>query len=95
MSNVDLMQMDPEVIRDFLSKGNENEIHDFVSSYLANIRNALKSMMFRGYVFFNIRVAVVTFLDAIRAEQAEYREEIQHASDCHAYPRSVEYLSGE
>ena len=77
MSNVDLMQMDPEVIRDFLSKGNENEIHDFVSSYLANIRNALKSMMFRGYVFFNIRVAVVTFLDAIRAEQAEYREEIQ------------------
>ena len=71
------MQMDPEVIRDFLSKGNENEIHDFVSSYLANIRNALKSMMFRGYVFFNIRVAVVTFLDAIRAEQAEYREEIQ------------------
>lgn len=74
---VDFMQMDPEVIRDFLSKGNENEIHDFAASYLANIRHALNSLMFCGYVFFNIRVAVVTFFDSLHVNQTEYMEEIQ------------------
>lgn len=76
MSNIDFMQLDPEMIRDFLAKGNENEIHDFASSYLANIRHALKALMFRGYVFFNIRVAVVTFLESMGVEQEEYTAEI-------------------
>ena len=33
--------------------------------------------MFRGYVFFNIRVAVVTFLESIQAEKTRYQEEIE------------------
>lgn len=77
MDNVDFLQMDPEIIRDFLFRGNENEIHDFAESYFANIRHALKSLMFRGYVFFNIRVAVVTFLESFGAEQDGYLEEIK------------------
>lgn len=79
VSNVDFMQMDPELIRDFLSKGEESEIPNFVDSYLGNIGHGLKSRMFRGYVFFNIRVAVVTFLESIRVEQAEYQDEINQA----------------
>ncbi len=77
VSNVDFMQMDPEVIRDFLSQGEESEIHNFVESYLGNIGNGLKSRMFRGYVFFNIRVAVVTFLKSIRVDQEKYQEEME------------------
>ncbi len=77
VSNVDFMQMDPELIRDFLAKGEEEEIPGFVESYLGNIGHGLKSRMFRGYVFFNIRVAVVTFLESIQAEKTRYQEEIE------------------
>lgn len=79
IGTVDFMQMDPEIIRDFLSRGEDKEIHDFVESYLYNIQNALKSSMFRSYVILNIRFAVVAFLESIGADQAEYLEEIEHA----------------
>lgn len=79
IGTVDFMQMDPEIIRDFLSRGEDKEIHDFVESYLYNIQNALKSRMFRSYVILNIRFAVVAFLESIGAEQAEYLEEIENA----------------
>ena len=79
IGTVDFMQMDPEIIRDFLARGEDKEIHDFVESYLYNIQNALKSRMFRSYVILNIRFAVVAFLESIGADQAEYLEEIEHA----------------
>lgn len=79
IGTVDFMQMDPEIIRDFLSRGEDKEIHDFVESYLYNIQNALKSRMFRSYVILNIRFAVVAFLESIGADQVEYLEEIEHA----------------
>lgn len=79
IGTVDFMQMDPEIIRDFLSRGEDKEIHDFVESYLYNIQNALKSRMFRSYVILNIRFAAVAFLESIGADQAEYLEEIEHA----------------
>ncbi len=79
IGDVDFMQMDPERIRDFLSKGEWKEIHDFVESYLANIQNALKSRMFRSYVILNIRFAIVAFLESIGAKREEYAETIDEA----------------
>ncbi len=79
IGKVDFMQMDPEIIRDFLARGEDKEIHDFVESYLHNISNALKSRMFRSYVILNIRFAVVAFLESIGADQEEYAEEIEQA----------------
>ena len=76
LGSVDFMQMDPEIIRYFLSRGAEEEIHDFVESYLHGVQNALHSWMFRSYVVLNIRFAVVSFLESIGAEQAEYQDEI-------------------
>ncbi len=79
IGNVDFMQMDPEIIRDFLARGEDKEIHDFVESYLHNIRSALKSRMFRSYVVLNIRFAVVAFLESIGADQKDYLDEIERA----------------
>lgn len=79
IENVDFMQMDPEIIRDFLARGEDKEIHDFVESYLHNIRSALKSRMFRSYVILNVRFAVVAFLESIGADQKDYSEEIEQA----------------
>lgn len=77
IGEVDFMQMDPEVIRDFLIRGDEKEIHDFVESYLQNIRKPLKSRMFRSYVILNIRFAVVAFLESVGASAPDYAEDIK------------------
>lgn len=79
IGDVDFMQMDPEIIRDFLSRGGENEIYGFVEAYLRNIQNALNSRMFRSYVILNIRFAVVAYLESIGARQTEYLEKIENA----------------
>jgi len=79
IASVDIMKMDPDIIRDFLSRGETKEIHDFVDSYLHGIQNALSSRMFRDYVVLNIRFAVVAFLESLGADQEEYQAEIQNA----------------
>lgn len=79
IGTVDFMQMDPEIIRDFLSRGADKEIHDFVESYLENIQAALQSRMFQSYVILNVRFAVVAFLESIGASQADYAGRIEQA----------------
>ena len=79
MKSVDFMQMDPDIIKDFLARGEEKEIHDFVESYLIRIRRPLQSTMFRSYVVLNIRFAVVSFLESIGAGKEAYQEQIEKA----------------
>lgn len=79
LEKVDFMRMDPEIIRDFLARGGDKEIHDFVESYLQNINSALKSRMFRSYVILNIRFAVVAFLESLGADQKDYQDDIEEA----------------
>lgn len=79
LGEVDAMQMDPEIIRDFLSRGGEAEIHDFVESYLGNVKKALKSRMFKSYVTLNIRFAAAAFLESIGAVKEEYEPEFEAA----------------
>lgn len=65
LKNVDSAQMDPEIIKDFLSSGSMGEIRDFVSGYLAKIKDVLESRMFRDYVTLNIRFTVMAFVDSL------------------------------
>lgn len=77
IKTVDFIQMDPEIIRDFLSRGESKEIHAFVESYLQNIHSALKSKMFRSYVILNIRFAVAAFLESIGAPKDACQEDME------------------
>lgn len=79
MKSVDFMQMDPDLIRDFLARGEEKEIHDFVESYLSRIRHPLHSTMFRSYVILNIRFAVVSFLESVGAGKDAYQTQMEQA----------------
>lgn len=89
MKSVDFMQMDPNIIKDFLARGEEKEIHDFVESYLNRIRRPLQSTMFRSYVVLNIRFAVVSFLESIGAGKEAYQEQIEKAvQSCGMRPES-------
>ncbi len=76
IGEVDPAQMDPKVIRDFLAGGNMGEIHDFVESYLQNIREALESRMFRDYVILNIRFAVSAYRESLGVSAEEFEARI-------------------
>ena len=76
LENVDSSKMDPEIIRDFLSKGSPNEIQEFVETYLQGIREPLKSRMFRDYVVLNIRFTVTAYVQSLGASREAYEERL-------------------
>lgn len=71
-------QMDPEIIKDFLQRGNSNEIHDFVDGYLSGIKKALESRMFRDYVVLNLRFTVMAYLQSMGVSQEMVEERLQY-----------------
>lgn len=75
IENVNPSAMDPEIIRDFLSRGSSSEIHNFVESYLAHIREALNSKMFRDYVVLNIRFATISYIESLGSLAGDRQEE--------------------
>lgn len=90
IEKVDPTKMDQEVIRDFLSRGSSSEIHDFVDSYLQNIKEALQSRMFRDYVVLNIRFTAIAFVDSIGGSREEYLELLdQTRQDMNVKPEEV------
>lgn len=90
IDKVDSNKMSPEVILDFLSRGNQNEIQDFVQSYLSGLHEALESMMFRDYVVLNIRFAILSYVESIGVAKEKYFEQIgEYASHIHIKPKEV------
>lgn len=75
LKSVDSAQMDPEIIKDFLSSGNPSEVRDFVEGYLGKISEALESRMFRDYVTLNIRFSVLAYVDSLDQEEAHEKME--------------------
>lgn len=76
IEHVDPSRMDPGIIRDFLSKGENSEIHDFVETYLSAVGEALKSKIFRDYVFLNIRFAISAYVETLGITKEEFWNEI-------------------
>jgi len=77
INSVDSRNMDPEIIRDFLTRGSRMEISDFVTNYLKSIQEALMSRMFRNYVILNIRFAVIAYLESMGVKKENYLPEIE------------------
>ena len=77
IGNVDVTKMDPEIIKEFLSRGRSTEIGGFVDSYLQSIHDALESRMFRDYIVLNIRFAVTAYMESIGTRQEEYSDRME------------------
>lgn len=77
LKNVDSSQMDPEIIKDFLSSGSSGEIKDFVEGYLGKIGDALQSRMFRDYLTLNIRFTVLAFVESLDNISEETKEQMK------------------
>lgn len=78
IDSVDSRTMDPEIIREFLLRGNSSEIREFVTNYLYCIREALASRMFRNYVILNIRFAIIAYLESLGVTKNEYMDHIRN-----------------
>ena len=60
---VDSAKMNPEIIQRFLREGKKEELDDFVKGYLAGVKEALGSRMFRDYLLLNIRFSVINYME--------------------------------
>lgn len=90
IEKVESSKMDPEIIRDFLSRGSDSEIDDFVESYLCGIQEPMKSTMFRDYVVLNLRFTTISYIESLGATQEEYMERLKNRNrDMHMKPGEV------
>ena len=72
LDGVDSAQLNPEVIKDFLTKGTSCEIQEFVQGYLGGMSKALESRMFRDYVVLHIRFTTIMYLESLGVAKEEY-----------------------
>ena len=88
LNRVEPGKMDPDIIRDFLNRGNKEEVSDFVQSYLQGIGEALNSRMFRDYVILNVRFTVLSYVESFGYSQEELEKEME-------YPQQEKYSGSE
>ena len=82
--SVDAAKVAPDVILDFLARGSQSEIYNFVESYLGGIAEALKSGMFREYVVLNIRFTILSYVESVGGSKEEFLRGIgEYAQNVH------------
>jgi len=74
LDSVDAAKVDPEIIRNFLMRGQPEEVGDFVNGYLDTHREALKSRIFRDYIVLSIRFTAITFVERLGYSQEDLLE---------------------
>lgn len=75
LGKVDVAKVDPEVIKNFLSHGQADEVDDFVDSYLESQREVLSSKMFRDYLILSIRFTIIAFVEKLGYSQEDLLED--------------------
>ena len=87
---VDTAKVAPDVILDFLARGNEREIYNFVESYLDGIGEAIKSRIFCEYVVLNIRFTILSYVESVGGSKEKLLSEIgEYAQNIHIDPEEV------
>ncbi|MCR4956249.1 MAG: response regulator [Lachnospiraceae bacterium] len=77
LENIDSGKMSPEIIKEFLQKGEASEIDSFVQSYLMGIQDALETKMIKDYVILNIRFATISYMESLGITQGEFLQKIE------------------
>lgn len=71
LGSLDVNKVDPEIIKSFLAKGQEDEIDDFVESYLQSLNEVLKSKLFRDYLLLSVRFTTLSYIESIGCNKEE------------------------
>lgn len=73
---LDADKVDPEIIRGFLSSGQQTEVHEFVGSYLQGLGDALSSRLFRDYLLLNIQFTAQSYVGSLGSSQEEFLQTV-------------------
>lgn len=73
---MDISKIDPEIVRGFLEKGDMDEAQDFVTNYITNLSEPMKSVIFRNYLILNVRFTVLAYIDSIGKNQTEFLDKV-------------------
>lgn len=74
LGSLDINKVDPEIIKSFLSRGSQDEIHDFVDGYLQSLNEVLKSKLFRDYLLLSVRFTTLAYVESIGCTKEELLE---------------------
>lgn len=74
LGSVNIAKSDPDIIRNFLTRGQLEEIEDFVDGYLESQKDALHSKMFRDYLVLSIRFTAIAFVEKLGYSQEDLLE---------------------
>ncbi len=92
LAGMDVNKVNPDIIREFLKRGEKEEIDEFVESYLSNLQDVLRSRMFRDYLVLSVQFTTVAYIQEIggSSEKLEklsenLRDKVQHFENVHDY----------
>lgn len=74
IQDVDASQMDPELIKSFLTNGSLEEVGEFIDGYFESVREAIRSKLFRNYLVLNVRFATLSYVKGLGYEQDAFLE---------------------
>lgn len=96
--SVDSAKMNPEIIQGFLREGKLEETEDFIIGYLAGVKDALESRLFRDYLLLNIRFTTVNYMEMLgidgqevipESDPEKIREASVNSGDIHNYMKEL------
>lgn len=76
--SVDSAKVNPEIIQGFLREGKQEELEDFINGYLAGVKDALESRLFRDYLLLNIRFTVINYMEMLGIDKQDILPEDEH-----------------
>lgn len=71
IGDIDSAKMDAELMRDFLMRGEKDEIADYVENYLGAVGEALQSAMFRNYLTLHLWFVTVSYVESLGCTKEE------------------------
>lgn len=75
MDEIDLGRMDKDILEDFLKNGSQQEVADFIDTYIESIGKAnMDSMIFRQYIVLDTNFAALRFLKKIGNKEERLKE---------------------
>lgn len=76
LKNIDMMKLEPSVIRGFLRNGQPEEIAGFVDEYVSSLYDAVSSQLFFQYLVLNVRFVTIAYVEELGHTQEEASEKL-------------------
>lgn len=69
---IDMAKINPELLKGFLAKGQQEEVEEFVRNYLSGFSQALNSRIFWDYVLLNVRFTTLAYVESLGVAQDKF-----------------------